>query len=222
MFQYQELIEKPIFYLFIAFSFLLTLGYYWGSRWNKKIYLHAFNSLSNIINPKDQTFTRIGGMTGYHANIIPKINSFIKVINSTILLLPRHAWLYLPFSLLFAQNDKFYINIEFKSKKFNLKEGHIINKAYHRFKCPKITNEQKLKKENFTWDGKEYLIFYEDIKSKNLLLNITKQIKNPDIIKHVAIVPDNDRIYLYLIPKYNKIFEPLKILYSWASTANMK
>ena len=62
------------------------------------------------------------------------------------------------------------------------------------------------------------VIYYEDIKLKNLLLNITKQIKNPEIIKHIAIVPDNNRIYLYLIPKYNKVFEPLNILYSWASS----
>ncbi len=220
MFQHKELLDQPIFYLFIAFTILLTLGYFWGSRRNNKIFLYALNSLVDIINPKDQTFTRIGGMIGYHANIIPKNKSIINQVNATILLLPRHAWLYFPISLLFMQNDKFFINIEFKSNKFNLNEGHIINKNYHIFKGPKIENEQKLQKEDFLWGKKKYLIYYENTDSKNYLLNIIKQIKNPELVKHIAFVPEDNKIYLYLVPRYRKVFEYLNIIYNWISSIN--
>lgn len=215
MFHNTDIANQPIFYLFIAFTFILVLGYYWGNRANNKIYLSALNILTEIFKPKDQTFTRIGGMTGYHANIIPENTFLIKQVDATILLLPRHSWLYFPFSYIFMRHDKFYINIEFKPKKFNLKEGHIINKNYYKFRCPKITNEINLQKEDYIWGDKKYLIYYEDQKTKNDLLKIITQIKNPETIKHIAIVPDNKRIHLFLIPEYKKIARPLDLIYKW-------
>lgn len=61
MFAYESIITQPVFFLFVAFSFLLTFGYFWGRRHNKGISLSAFNDLIEVFHPDDQTFTNIGG-----------------------------------------------------------------------------------------------------------------------------------------------------------------
>ncbi len=89
MFNNSDIVNTPIFYLFIAFTILITLGYSWGRRRNKRIYLIAFNGLKELIKPKDQQYTNIGGLTGYHANFIPKKNELMRRVDTTITLLPR-------------------------------------------------------------------------------------------------------------------------------------
>jgi len=72
MLKYEHLITQPIFFIFVAVSFLLAFGYFWGRRYNRKIFLSAFNDLMEVVKPDEQTFTNIGGTIGYHANLYIK------------------------------------------------------------------------------------------------------------------------------------------------------
>ena len=67
-----DIVHQPIFFLFIGFSVLLTLGYFWGRRSNRRIYLSAFSDLVDVIKPDDRNFTNIGGAIGFHANLLIK------------------------------------------------------------------------------------------------------------------------------------------------------
>ena len=103
MFQHQHIVTTPLFLLFVAFSCLLSVVYYWGRRQNRKVFLAAFNDLVDVIRPDDQNFTNIGGTVGYHANLLieEKDKPFGKV-EATITLLPRHSLLYMPISLMIS------------------------------------------------------------------------------------------------------------------------
>jgi len=59
MFNHDYILTQPVFFLFIAFTMLLSLGYLWGKRANKRVFLAAFNDLVDVVKPDDQTFTNI-------------------------------------------------------------------------------------------------------------------------------------------------------------------
>ncbi|MGC9313241.1 MAG: hypothetical protein ACP5IA_11170 [Sediminispirochaetaceae bacterium] len=160
----EAIAQQPIFYLFIAFTILMSLGYSWGRRGNKKIYLSAFNAMVETMKPKDQSFTNIGGQTGYHANIIPKKNTFIRRVDATITLLPRQSWLYLPFSMMTMRFDRLFTILFFGKKAMGLlSEGHLIEEKYSRFRGPKITNEESLQMEKLRWGDKDFLLYSKTV-----------------------------------------------------------
>ena len=45
--------SQPVFYLFIAASLLLSFGYVWGTRRNRKIIRATFDALMDLFKPKD-------------------------------------------------------------------------------------------------------------------------------------------------------------------------
>lgn len=211
-----EVTQQPVFYLFIAFTIILVLGWNWGSRRNKKIYLNAFNALTDVLKPKDQNFTSIGGQTGYHANLIPKKNSFIRRVDATITLLPRQSWLYFPFSLITFRFDRLFLILMFGKKAMKLtSEGHLIEEKYSRFRGPKITNEEALTMEKMRWDDKEYLLYYADEGIKKDLLELKGQLGGPGYLRHVAVVPDRDQMYLFIVPKFGYVNQAFPVIYKW-------
>ncbi len=208
--------QQPIFYLFIAFTILLTLGYSWGRRANKRIHLSAFHALIDTVKPKDQNFTTIGGQTGYHANLVPKKNLLVRRVDATITLLPRQSLLYLPISLLTFRFDRFFLVMFFGKKAMGLvSEGHLIEKNYSKFRGPKITNEDKLQLEEMRWGDKEFLLYYEDEDIKQDLLNLKNQLTAPGYLRHVAVVPEKDQAYLFMIPKRGYVGEVFPVIYTW-------
>jgi len=221
LFRNQQITEQPVFYLFIAFTILISLGYSWGKRRNKRIYLSAFNDLVSLIKPKDQLFTNIGGLTGYHANLVPKRNDVFRRVDATITLLPRQSWLYMPFSLLIQRFDRLFITFYLlpkKKAKWHLKEVHLIEKAYSKFRGPKIKNEDKLTKEEFKWDNKNFFLLYNDTKLKESIVKLAQRMNTPGSVKHIAVVPQEERIFIFMIPKYRKVYENLKPIINWINS----
>src|SRR6056297_354204 len=211
-----DVTQQPIFYLFIAATILLTLGYSWGHRGNKRIFLSAFNALVDTLKPKDQSFTKIGGETGYHANLIPKKNSFIRRVDATITLLPRQSWLYLPFSLMTFRFDRLFIMLLFSKKAMGLlSEGHLIEEKYSRFRGPKITNEDQLQREEFRWGERDFLLYYADETIKADLLDLKERIGKPEHLRHIAVVPDREQAFIFMIPKRGYVAQAFPVIYKW-------
>lgn len=106
----------PVFYLIIAFSGLITYGVYWGIRHNRRILFSVFNSLIAVVKPDEQTFTNIGGYVGCHANLYPREESPVVQVDATLTLLPRHAWLYMPVSILIMRYDRLFVTVHVKPR----------------------------------------------------------------------------------------------------------
>ncbi len=211
--------DQPLFYLFIAFTILLTLGYTWGKRRNTRIYLSAFNALIDVLQPKDQNFTTIGGLTGYHANLIPHKNKFIRRVDATITMLPRQSWLYLPFSLLTRRYDRLFITLFFSKKAMKLiGEGHIIETKYSKFRGPKITNEESLRSEQRRWGELDFILYRQDESVKKELEELLSNLPSPGKIRHIAIVPDREQAFIFLIPKKGYVGEVFPTVYNWLNS----
>ncbi|WP_455382197.1 hypothetical protein [Salinispira pacifica] len=207
---------QPVFYLFIALSVLLSLGYAWGARRNKRILNQAFSDLAEIFKPKDQQFTNIGGLSGYHANFIPHRNRYIRRVDATVTLLPRQSWLYLPISRLIRRFDRLYMVLYLAPEAMgSLKEGHIIEKGYSTFHGAKIENESSLRRETITWGGMTWFLYFADEEIKRALERCMESLGEPGPLRHVALVPEQERMFLFMIPRLGQVKPVVSSVHQW-------
>lgn len=214
MFKYEHILTQPVFFLFVAFSFLLTFGYFWGRRHNREMFLSAFNDLMEVFRPDDQTFTNIGGAIGYHANLfIRKKGAFLSRVDATITMLPRHSWLYFPISKLIRKYDRLFIELYVKNKPEE--ECHLIETQYSRFAGAKITGAGRLNTETVTWGAYTFHLYYETIETHTRLMDFINRNPEPGIIRHIAIVPDQKKCFIFLIPRKGQVARYLAPVYRW-------
>jgi hypothetical protein len=211
--------NQPIFYLFIAITVLLVLGYSLGKRKNNKIVKQAFKELINALKPKEQKFTNIGGLTGYHANFTLKNDQIFSRVDSTITLLPRHALLYYPFSKLIRGYDRLFIILHLSSKhNKKIKEFHLIEKKYAKFKGPKIYNLKELNCEEVIWQGLKFYMYSHSSKDKEKLYRLCSKSNLPGQIRHIAFKPEQQKIFIFIVPKSGAIHQTFPKLMSWLNS----
>jgi len=213
MFKYQHIVTQPVFFLFVAFSCMLTIVYFWGRRENRRVFLSAFNDLIDVVKPDDQNFTNIGGVVGYHANLVLNNKGPFSKVDATITLLPRHSLLYMPISKLIMKFDRLFITMHARAKLPG--EGHLIEKGYARFRGPKITNEHLLEKMEIRWGKFDFLLYYEKYNIRDRLMAYVNKHPDPGILRHVAIVADQRKCFLFMIPKRGRVKESLTPVYQW-------
>ncbi|MBW2599301.1 MAG: hypothetical protein JRC60_04270 [Deltaproteobacteria bacterium] len=214
MFKYEHIITQPVFFLFVAFSFLLTFGYFRGRRQNREISLSAFNDLMEVFRPDDQTFTNIGGAIGYHANLfIRKKGAFLSRVDATITMLPRHSWLYFPISKLIRRYDRLFITLYLKNKPEE--ECHLIEIKYSRFAGATITGTERLNRETVTWGAHTFYLYYESTNTHSRLMNFIDRNSDPGIIRHIAIVPGQKKCFIFMIPRKGQVAKYLAPVYRW-------
>jgi len=207
---------QPAFLLFIALTCLLTLGYFWGRRKNRRIAVSALEALVEVVRPDDKTFTNIGGAIGYHANLLIQKKGPVRQVDATITMLPRHAWLYLPLSKAIRKYDRLFITVHLRNKPFA--EGHLIEKSYAGFRGPKITNAQRLEQEKVKWGGEDFYLFYEPGPMRDKLLAYLSSHPEPGGIRHLALVPDQKRAFIFMIPREGQVGAFLAPAYGWITS----
>lgn len=213
MFEHGYLATQPIFYLFIAFTAALSIGYFWGRRTNRRIFLAAFNALVDTVQPDDQTFTNIGGIVGYHANLIIERKGPIDRVDATITLLPRHSLLYLPVSKLIMRYDRLFISIHLKSALPG--EGHLIETRYAAFRGPKISNAHRLTCQEVRWGKQNFLLYYESIVMRDRLSDFLQTHTDPGSLRHIAFVPEQRKCFAFMIPDKNRVRSDFSPVYQW-------
>ncbi len=214
MFKYEHILTQPVFFLFVAFSFLLTFGYFHGRRQNRELFLSVFNDLMTVFRPDDQTFTNIGGAIGYHANLfIKKKGAFLSRIDATITMLPRHSWLYLPLSKLIRKYDRLFLELYVKNAP--AEECHLIEKQYSRFAGARITGTERLNKETVAWGAYTFYLYYESMETHARLTGFMDQNPDPGILRHIAIVPGQKKCFIFMIPRKGQVARYLSPVYRW-------
>lgn len=211
-----QITTQPIFYLFIAFSIMLSLAYFRGRRKNKKIYLSAFTGIRDIIKPSDEEYTNIGGLTGYHARFAMKGNSRFKLVEATVTLLPRQSILYYPVSRLLMKFDRLFISFTLKKNiPPTITEAHLIEKKFSTFKTLKIRNPDAFTIETVQWGNRDFLLYYSDTKGKTCFNNLLAETPDPGGVRHLAVVPEHNRLFVFMIPAYGKTAQWFASVYPW-------
>jgi hypothetical protein len=209
-----DILHQPIFFLFIGFSVLLTLGYFWGRRSNKRIYRSAFSDLVDIVKPDDRNFTNIGGAIGFHANLfIKKKGTLCSRVDATITLLPRHSWLYLPISKLLRKYDRLFITLYLKKPPWE--EAHLIESKYSKFMGSKIENAHLMHHEAVKWEDLDFHLYYHSQKMRDKLRSFMKTNPAPGVIRHIALVPEQKKGFVFMIPKQEQVARYFAPIYHW-------
>ncbi|MFP4230790.1 MAG: hypothetical protein ACLFRR_02955 [Spirochaetaceae bacterium] len=207
---------QPVFYLFIAATILLSLGYLWGRRRNKRIFSSALEAMVQVLKPKDQQFTNIGGLTGYHANLIPRKNKYIRRVDATITLLPRQSWLYYPISKLTRRFDRLFMLFTLSPKAAGiLREGHLIEDRYSRLPAAWIENADALGHEELEWDGLRFHLYYADEQVRRELEDARERLGACGPLRHLALVPEQDRMWIFMIPRLGTVHRIVDTLNEW-------
>jgi hypothetical protein len=213
MFEHGHIVTQPVFFLFIAFSCILTIGYFWGRRQNKRVFLSAFNDLVDVVKPDDQTFTNIGGVVGYHANLFIKKRGPISQVDATITLLPRHSWLYMPISKLIMKYDRLFITLYMRHRP--PAEAHLIEAKYASFRGPKITNVHRFDREEITWGAYDFYLYYERAEMHDHFMKFIDNNPDPGLVRHIAIVPGQRKGFIFMIPQKGQVKKDLTPIYQW-------
>lgn len=214
MSDYESIVTQPVFFLFVAFSFLLAYGYFWGRKRNHAIFASAFEDLLKVFRPSDQTFTNIGGAIGYHANLhIRKKGAFLSRVDATITMLPRHSWLYLPVSKLTRKYDRLFLELHLKAPP--AEECHLIEAGYSGFAGTRITNSQQLQQEEVDWGGYRFRLYYQSPETRSNIMDFLSRSPEPGLIRHIAVVPGRKKCFIFMIPKRGQVADSLFPVYNW-------
>jgi hypothetical protein len=209
-----DIFHQPLFFLFVGFSVLLTLGYFYGRRLNRRIYQSALNDLVDIVKPDDQNFTNIGGAIGFHANLfVKKKGTPFSRVDATITLLPRHSWLYLPVSKLIRKYDRLFITLYLK--KPPAEEAHLIENKYSKFMGSKIENAHLMHHETVKWKNIDFLLYYTSGEMLEKMRAFIKKNPDPGIIRHIALVPEQKKGFVFMIPKPEQVARYFSPIYHW-------
>jgi hypothetical protein len=192
---------------FIVFSF------HYGKRKNREICTAIFNELMKVFKPDDQTFTNIGGVVGHHGTFSFKERGSVSRIDVTLTLLPRQAPLYMPISKFFMRNDRLFISVYMRYPPPG--EGHIIEKEYTGFRGPEITNISRLHQMELQWGDLAFLLYYEQDRMIDRFRELIGSLPDPGPIRHIAIVPDQRKGFIFMGLQQEPIEAYLAAVYDW-------
>lgn len=216
MFAYENIIYQPAFYFLIALTIALTLGYTWGRRINRRVVVNALDPLLEVFKARDQQFTNIGGQTGFHANIVPGNMRGVRRVDVTLTVLPRQSWLYMPLSLLVRKFDRFSMILFFNKRgRAVSEEGHIIDTRFEKMMGNRIENAPSLSVREVDWAGRTFHLYSASEEIARRLQGLMERYGEPGPIRHVAILPAEERAYYFQIPRVGTVAPHVSVFRDW-------
>ena len=202
-----------IIIVIIAVSAFIALTFHSGKRKNKEICTSVFNELVKVFKPDEQAFTNIGGAVGHHGKFFYKERGSVLRIDVTLTLLPRQAPLYMPISKFLMRYDRLFISIYMRYPPPG--EGHIIERGYTGFRGPEITNITRLRQTELKWGDLDFFLYYEQDRMIDQFKKLIESLHDPGPIRHIAIVPDQRKGYIFMGLQQGSIETYLAAVYNW-------
>ena len=199
------MITSEIILLLVVLCGLTTLQFFKGRKVNLALMSIFSHELENGIKPIDKLYTWLGGYIGFKAEYDTSEEMLDKV-EATLTLLPRHSLFYLPITLLVTKRDRLYLVFNVKKKLLN--EAHIIEKRYRRTR--KIEGEEAFDVEEISVGKKKYEVLYEKSSVAKTLITWFNSLEDPSLIKHIAIVPKTNVVYVFMKPKSGLVEDYVK------------
>ncbi len=199
-----------ILLIFIIGSAMLTLQFFKGRRINIVLMRTYLSEIESILRIRDKEYTWIGGYVGFKAGY--KIeNPLFSLFEVSLILAPRQSLLYLPISLLIFKGDRAFFLLTPRDGKIS-SEVHLIREDAFWF-TPKIRRRGELRERSLSILGVNFKALYESESSLDRLLRIFRKYKGDvRIVKHLALVPSTNRVYLHLKPRVGELKPFLKLI----------
>jgi hypothetical protein len=203
--------QQPLFFLLALISALLTVGYYWGNQRNRKLFEAVYDEMTQVIKPEQKEHGNIGGSREYYCNYSLKKDGPIDHIEAKFAFLPRHLLPYLPISLLIDKYDKLLLAFHYREKLHE--EGHLIEARYAQTRKARIAGIEDINKAFIKWGNSNFNIYYRNKKTLERFKRFVERTGDPGVVRHIAIVPDQKKCFVFMIPRKGKVIKELPQIY---------
>jgi hypothetical protein len=210
---HEQATQQPFLFVLALISAVLTIGYFWGNRHNKQLFLAVFEELAAVIKPEQKEYGNIGGTREYYVDFTLQKESPLARIDAKFTFLPRHLWPYLPIALLTDKYDTLLMAVHFKETLRD--EGHIIEANYAKLGKAKIANIDQLNKVFTKWGKCEYSLYYKNKNTYEKFMKLINKIEDPGVIRHIALLPGQKKCFILMISRKGQIAKDLAPVYQW-------
>ncbi len=195
-------ISYSMFLVLMLLAGFATFFFFRGRKLNLQLIIHYTRELEKVFMPIDKNYTIISLYVGFKA--MYKVDKlFIRKVELTLALLPRHSFFYFPISLLTSKFDRLYLGI--RMSRIDFEEAHIVDPKWLRHSG---IEEEKLKiltNEKVMIGGKEFILLYMNKEAKERILKIAELFPETELIKHLCFVPETSYYFMLVVPKPEKI-----------------
>ena len=181
-----------------------SLQYFLGTKKNRWLGHRMSQQSEKLLKPKDTEYINIGGAIGYHFKY--KLRDPWSSAKGSYTFIPRLSLLYVPFTYMMGNRDRFVMNI-FTDKKL-IGEGHIIEKNH--LKHAKIDGEWSMSKEEVARGGKTFVLLWRQEAILSTLKRTFETFPEPESLTHFCCFDDNKTFFIYLKPFKGEIENNLK------------
>jgi len=187
-------ITSDLFIVLVVLAFIAVAQFIKGRKMNLMLMSFTASKLEEVLKPKDKIYQWIGLYVGYRA-VFKLMKGSLDRAEVTVILMPRQSLLYYPISLLTSRFDRIFL--VFCYNEIIPREAHIVRKGYYRRRIEKvIKNASRMRIDRINIKGIQYYLVYEDANTVNKLLKLVKNLSDPSIVNHLAIVPKNRTLYI--------------------------
>lgn len=178
----------------LPYLFLLAgaayLQFLWGRRANWRIIRQTASECEQALEPKDQTYTWIGGLIGYRADYVIR-RGHLHRVEATLTALPRHSLFYFPISWVWRRHDTLYLL--WRPNQPLRMRGHLYLVGMG-LRHPRIPEPGRLREEWVQAAGRRYRLLYSNETSRQLLKRLVEAAQSP-LVRHLSINPDEGAVY---------------------------
>ncbi len=190
-----------LFLLIVLLAGASVYQFFRGRKKNLLLLELASRSLEKHLKPRDKNYLVIGVYIGFKG-FYKIFYKSLERMEATVLLLPRQSLIYYPISKLTSRFDRIFLVFWYNKEIVN--EAHLIRKGYYRLGLKKtIKGIEEMIVKQITLAGKQYYLVYKQRDYAEKILDFAKRLHKPDIINHIAIVPQNNTLYMAV--KYDPI-----------------
>lgn len=150
---------------------------------------------------------------GRHATFQFHRRDILAEVDATITLLPRQAPLYMPISKILMRNDRLFVACYMRRPPPG--EGHLIEKKYSGFRGPAIVNESGLFKEEVSWGGVPFILYFEQKILYDRFVELLNELNEPGPLRHIAVVPAQRKGFVHLVPSIGEVERFVAPVYNW-------
>ncbi len=193
-------------YILLVLAVITTLGYFRGRKKNRWISGWIGRESEAALHPGETKYTNIGGTIGY--NFTYTLSSPLKEAKGTFTLLPRQSLLYLPFSMIIARYDRYYLHL-YASKKL-LGEAHVVREDYFSRMRTSIAGIESLNREVLVHKNRRYILVSDSPKTAEPAKKFLASLENSDTLLHFCAYAETKVFFVYMKPRQGEVERVLK------------
>ncbi len=188
-----------LFLVICALAAIAVLQFFKGRRHNLVLLKIAAETLEKVFNPIDKVYRIVGIYVGFQA-VYWLRDKHVDHAEATVLLLPRYSAFYYPISKALNRFDKLFITFWYP-KKTVFDEIHVVRHGAYRRSLRKVIKDlEHMTVSETVVKGVRFVIASRGRSSQlKKVVKFLEELSDPSKILHVALVPQNNSIYLYAV-----------------------